>query len=273
MARKWTQDEEQRYRTELHNLYVRNNKTIGEIGAILGLAPQTVFQRLQRLGVPISRLNKERSNNKRNDVFLPRKRSPKIAEFFGIMLGDGNLSHFQVMVTLGNKESTYARYVQGLMQELFGGIPKITTRKTGYVDVYLGSTRVTQWLMQEGLVFHKVTSQVNVPQWIFSKKVYIRALLRGFFDTDGSVYELRHGIQISFTNMSNPLLHSLHNMLCALGYSPSAISAHRVYLTKRTDIERFFHEIQPANAKHRRRFQNIKERRCVGTQVVNEDWL
>jgi transposase len=54
MARKWTKDEEKEYRTELRQLYVAQNKSIGEISAILGIAEQTVFQRLNRLGIKTS---------------------------------------------------------------------------------------------------------------------------------------------------------------------------------------------------------------------------
>lgn len=97
----------------------------------------------------------------------------------------------------------------------------------------------------------------------------MKKFLRGFFDTDGSVYKLKFGIQISFTNFSVPLLKSLQKMLIELGYKPSRISANKVYLTQIKDVKRFFEEITPANPKHQRRFIDFIKR--VGTQVVNED--
>lgn len=81
--------------------------------------------------------------------------------------------------------------------------------------------------------------------------------LKGFFDTDGSVYKLRFGTQISFTNKSLPLLQSTRRMLLLLGYQPSSISGYRVYLTKQKSILRFFKEIKPANPKHLVRFRNL----------------
>lgn len=213
--------------------------------------------------------HKENYRNIRTDLKIPKHFSKELAEFIGIMLGDGKISHFQTLVTLGNKELHYARYVRDLMEHLFLVRPKILTRATGYHDVCIGSVLLTGWLISQGLVTHKVKYQVDAPEWLFSKKEYMKMCLRGFFDTDGSVYKLLFGIQLSFTNHSVPLLTSLQSMLLRLQYSPSRISSHKVYLTKKEDIERFFREIQPQNSKHCARYRKI----CVGTQVVNEGRL
>lgn len=260
MARRWTSDEENRYRKELYRLYVTENKTIHEIGVLLALSDASVYDRLIRLGIPTSRQLKPHADNRRSDVRVPSARSEKLAEFFGIMLGDGHVGHYQVMVTLGTKEAPYAQYVQRLMQEIFGGVPKLMRLKRGHSTVYLGSTLVTKWLKYEGLVQNKVAAQVDVPVWIFEKPEYMQACLRGFFDTDGSVYKLRYGMQVSFTNHSMPLLASLQRMLRELGYSPSVVSAYRMYLTRVPDVRRFFAEIQPKNPKHVRRYKLIARR-------------
>ncbi len=270
MARRWNKQEETFYKNELQDLYVTKNKTIGEIGLFLNISEQTVFRRLQRLQIPSTPELKENYLRKRKDITVPEK-SSKLAEFFGVMLGDGHLSPTQTVVTLGSKEILYVQYVVSLMQQLFTATPKIGLRKTGYRDVYLGSTSIVRWLRSEGLVQHKVRSQVDVPVWIFNKKEYMEAFVRGFFDTDGSIYKLRFGIQISFTNKSKPLLVSLQLMLKTLGYRPSKVGALRVYLTRVPDVRRFFTEIQPANEKHVRRFDEFIQ--SVGTEVVKRDAL
>jgi DNA-binding transcriptional regulator WhiA len=259
MARRWTAKEEEEYRNTLRVLYVEQNRTIGEIGAMLGIAPQTVFGRLKRLGISTCRDKKDSANNRRMDIVLPTVRSTTLAELFGILMGDGHVGHFQVVVTLGVRERAYARHVCGLFETVFGSRPRISHRHTtGHQDIYLGSTAVTGWLKQQGFVSHKVAGQPDVPDWIFAKQEYMTAFLRGFFDTDGSVYALRHGRQISFSNRSLPLLRSLQKVLRTLGYSPSAVSGWQLYLTKSSEIERFFREIQPANTKHKRRFSVFK---------------
>lgn len=259
MARKWTKEEDQFYRGQLHKLYVVENKPISEIAAQLNIAQATVFDRLQRFDIKTTPKKKLKYCNKRNDVRLP-KQSVQLAEFLGIMLGDGHISHFQTIVTLGTKELPYVQYVQKLMQELFKVKATISVKKSGYRDVYIGSTLITKWLKEQGLVENKVAAQVGIPEWIMSDKKYMGAFARGFFDTDGSVYSLRFGIQISLTNRSAPLLLALQDILRKLGYKASETSAYKVYITKRRDVERFFKEIAPANNKHRRRFDKFARR-------------
>lgn len=257
MAGRWTKEEEERYRKELYELYVLQNKTISEVAHELRLrSDKTVYVRLGRLGIPTCREKKARANNKRGDIVLP-KYSRDLAELFGILLGDGHITHFQIWVTLGTKEAAYAEYVRLLLQNLFGGMPRIAVRKTEYKDVYLGSTMATKWLFKEGLVANKVSSQVDVPAWVFTKKGYMQSFLRGFFDTDGSIYKLRHGAQISLTNYSLPLLCSLQKMLQLLRYHPSAVSGFHLYLTRTSDIRRFFNEVKPANKKHQDRYKKL----------------
>lgn len=257
MASRWTKIEEKIYSKELINLYIKQNKSLREVAEILNIPESTVYQRLIRLGIKTQPRLKKFYQNQRGDVKLPNKYTMDLAEFFGVMLGDGHISHFQVIVSLGTKEEDYAFYVRDLIKKIFRTEVKIAYRSTGYRDIYLGSTIITSWLLKEGLVNNKVKSQVDIPEWIFSREKFMKRFLRGFFDTDGSVYKLKFGIQISLTNHSYPILLSLHKMLFKLRYNPSKVSAHKVYLTKANDLEKFFREIRPKNPKHVRRFEQF----------------
>lgn len=109
MARTWTLQEERTRREELLSLYVQKNKTIKEIGRILGIADSTVHDRLKRFNIPSLRHKKSGYNNKRRDSTIPKNYSTELAEFVGILLGDGHLSATQVTVTLGTKEFAYVQ--------------------------------------------------------------------------------------------------------------------------------------------------------------------
>jgi len=257
VARRWTTEEEDKYRSELLNLYIKKKKSLRGVSKILGISEKTVFKRLKRLCIKTQPHLKKNYLKKRIDVKLPKRYSKDLAEFFGIMLGDGHVSHFQVVVSLGNKEEKYAKHVRLLIKKIFKTHVRISIRSSGYRDVYLGSVTITSWLLKQGLVFNKVKSQVDVPKWILCKKEYFENFLRGFFDTDGSVYKLKYGIQISFCNRSLPILKSLQFMLKKLKYSPSRISSYNMYLTKRKDVERFFKEIKPSNPKHVHKYLKI----------------
>ena len=257
MARRWTTKEEAKCRSELFRLYIKQNKSLREVSKILGMPESTVFRRLKRLDIKTQPHLKKNYLKKRIDVKIPPKYSEDLAEFFGIMLGDGHVSHFQVVVSLGNKEERYAKYVRLLIKKIFKTNVKISIRSGGYRDVYLGSVDVTSWLLKQGLVHNKVKSQVDVPSWVCNKNIFMRRFLKGFFDTDGSVYKLQHGIQLSFCNRSLPMLKSLQLMLKKLEYNPSSMSSYNMYLTKRRDVKRFFKEIKPSNLKHVSRYLNI----------------
>lgn len=255
---KWSEKEKKQNRSILYRLYIKENKTIKEIGIILQVSEKTIYKRLKTLNIKTIRFKKLNFCNKRNDIKIP-KYSSGLAEFFGIMLGDGHISRSQVVITLGNKEKDYVIYVQNKIKTLFGGNPKISVRKTGYRDVYLGSVEIVNWLKKGGMVYNKVRSQVGIPKWILVNKNYYKAFVRGFFDTDCSIYRLKHGNQISFTNYSLPILKSLQKMLFELQYKPSAISSYKIYITKKRNIVRFFKEIKPKNVKHLKRFNSLKE--------------
>lgn len=264
MARRWTITEEDFYRSELYELYSIQNKTIKEIAPLIGIKEKSVYDRLVRLEIPVAPERKQKYCNQRTDVHIP-EHSPDLAEFIGIMLGDGCLTHYQTMVTLGTKEFAYVKYVQSLMQKLFLVPATIMTSKhSGYHVVYIGSTKITSWLQDMGLVFNKVAAQVDVPTWITTNDEYMTRFIRGFFDTDGSIYKLRFGVQISLTNHSLPLLHASQTMLKSLGYKPSAVSASRVYVTRRNEVQRFFREVAPKNLKHQVRFEEFMRRSDSG---------
>lgn len=255
MARKWTKEEECKKRNELSKLYVKQNKSIGEIARILNINDSTVYNRLIRLNIPVDRRRKERCNNIRNDIRIPNKFSASLAEFIGILLGDGHVTPTQVTVTLGKKENQFVDYVADLMEGLFHVKPKKVLTVRGDFVVYIGSTEAVRWLLSMGLVHNKVKYQVDFPKWIFDRREFIKKSLRGFFDTDGSVYKLRFGMQLSYCNKSKPLLTSTRRMLLSMGYFPSRVSNNKnVYITRRADLLRYHKEIGFSNKKHEKRF-------------------
>lgn len=259
MPKKWNVDERKIHYDNLYNLYIDENKTIKEIGKLLNLSEKTIYKRLKILQIKTNPSKKLSYCNQRLNISIPNKRSDDLAEFFGIMLGDGKLSPNQMLVTLGNKENKYVLYVKQKIETIFKTPVNISVRKKGYHDVYISSVKLSRWLKDEGLVYNKVKSQVDIPLWILSKNSYCESFIKGFFDTDGSIYKIRNGIQISLTNRSIPLLKSLQNILIKLEYNVSHISCYKIYVTKGKDINRFFKEIKPANSKHIERYNLFKK--------------
>jgi hypothetical protein len=259
MARKWTAEENDRRRKKLTALYLTKNLSLKKVAQCLGMTESGVFSQLKRLDIQTVPEKKAGYLNTKKDITIPVERTPDLAELFGVLLGDGHVSHFQTMVTLGSKEASYVAYVAKLFQRVTGVRGTICKVAGAYYTVYVGSVTLTEWLFKEGMVSNKVREQVDVPKWIFESPIFMERFVRGFFDTDGSVYRLKFGIQVSFCNRSVPLLKSIRNMLVLLEYRVSEISLYNLYMTRRSDVARFFREISPKNIKHIKRYRLFKK--------------
>jgi len=196
MARRWTIKEENKKRKELIELYIDQNKTIKEIGEVLRIKESTVFDRLKRLSISTIPEKKTHFLNKKQGIIFSDL-SDKLAEFFGIMLGDGHLSEGQIWISINNNtDRGYRNYVKKLLKLLFGLEPGCYYRKEQDMkNLFLSSVDLIKYLKEKGLyATNKVKAQVDIPSWIFTKDSYKKSFLRGFFDTDGSIYLLRFGV-------------------------------------------------------------------------------
>ena len=126
MSRIWTPDKTQQIHDTLVRLYVQEEKTIFQIANLQGITAQTVYSRLKRFGIPTNPKFK-----KRQDLTIPKEYTAEMAEFFGIMTGDGHVSHFQIHITVG-LDYDYSEYVVEHCERLFGARPSISYRKKGY---------------------------------------------------------------------------------------------------------------------------------------------
>lgn len=253
MPRRWSEQEEQERRQELLDLYVHRNKTISQIAPILGLSPVGVYDRLVRLRIQTQRNQKPRFDNRRILEVPPL--SEDLAEFCGVMLGDGHIGTGQIFITINIKtDRNYVAYLQDLLERLFQFPPRVTrVINEAVVNLYVTSAHLVGKLRDVGIYSsNKVRDQVGVPNWIFGAPEYQRGFLRGFFDTDGSIYRLKrfNAVQMSFSNRSLPLLEGTRLILLGLGYHPSRFSGHAIYLTRQTDLREYAQEIGFGNLKH-----------------------
>ena len=153
----------------------------------------------------------------RKKVVLPN-RSFKLAEFFGIMMGDGGINNpWQANITLNaTKDAKYSRYVVKLCSELFGIFPAIRKRKEkNALVISLASTSVVDFLVSEGLLRgNKLKNGLKIPNWILKNKLFSKACVRGLVDTDGFIFVHTHkvsgkiykNIGLGFTSYSLELI-------------------------------------------------------------------
>lgn len=200
-------------------------------------------------------------------VFTLPKHSSQLAEFFGILLGDGSLSSYQGRVTLHNLEDQYVEYTKNLYEKLFfSNITIISYRNI--LELIFSGKNIVEFLSKNGLVIgNKIKNRSSIPEWVMKRRSYIIFLLRGLFDTDGSVYcdthliknKIYKNICLSYTIYSEPLRMDVINCLKKLSFSPALGTKNRVALRSRTEVLQFFNIVKPANQKHLERFKRMLE--------------
>ena len=188
------------------------------------------------------------------------RESHDLAEFFGIMLGDGGLTHFQCVVYLNSEtDQDFAYFVKGLVKELFNLDAQIYASGSEKVwRVSISSVDLVKYLTHKGLsVGNKVHLQVDVPLWIKSRSVYIKACLRGLIDTDGCFVLHKYKVngkqyvypKIAFTNRSMPLLNFVYEALKNLGYTPKRSYKYQIWLHNQQEVLRYLEEVGTRNYK------------------------
>jgi hypothetical protein len=194
---------------------------------------------------------------------IPNVYSIELAEFTGILLGDGGITPGQVTITLNSeKDYKYSNYVAELGQALFGEKPKIFLRKNEKTLVlYYNGSELVRYLVSIGLIIgNKVKQQVGVPLWVSSSKVYSKACLKGLMDTDGGVFLHKYKVRgrvysykkISFTNRSLPLLHFVKKSLEELKFNPKMIDKvenKKVWLYNMQEVERYLEVVGTSNSR------------------------
>jgi hypothetical protein len=185
-------------------------------------------------------------------------RSDRLAEMFGILLGDGNITSARIKGVLANvfsvslnavDEKEYVDYVKRMLIEMFGKCSDVPNKKSKCIRLFVRDTKVVHFLLRNGLMSgDKVKNQVNVPGWIKEKGGYEIACLRGLVDTDGCVYVLHKGnapyVKIHFSNRSIPLLNDFVAMCKDIDIH-STISGHDARISSILDVRKFIEIVQP----------------------------
>jgi len=212
---------------------------------------------------------------KRKNILIPSE-STELAEFLGIILGDGGISDNQVIISL-NKENdkSYVFFIFDLIKNLFKINPSVyhyhTFGHKNNVTVTISSRNVVDFLLSKGLKKgNKVKQQAGVPPWIKDSVPFSKSCLRGLIDTDGCIYSHRHtshgyqhfNIGLNFSNKSTPLLIFVKDILISLGFN-AKIGKRNVNLYREMEVNRYAKEIGFSNPYHRERlekFLKIKHR-------------
>lgn len=202
--------------------------------------------------------------------------STGLAEFIGIILGDGSITKRQVAVTLNRTDDlNFSLYVKNLIIKLFAVNPAVYnfSKKDCVLNIVISRTKLTDFLLKMGMkIGNKVRQQVDVPGWITKKDLFVKNCIRGLLDTDGCFFVDKHRYKdkiylncgLNFTNRSLPLLKFFKENLERFGYHPTQKTKFSIFLRREEEIVRYFKEIGSSNLKHLSKFKKYYNNRFGG---------
>lgn len=208
------------------------------------------------------------------NVYKPFKKpkpSEKLAEFIGILMGDGGMSQYQVCITLHHVDDfEYAKYVMKLIKTLFRVRPSfLHDAKDSVNNIVVSRRRLVQYLNSLGAIIgNKIKQKLDIPDWIKRNDRFLRFCVRGLVDTDGSVFSHKYKVngkqyeykKICFSSASFPLNMSVFNALSKWGFRPRLARKNgeirEVRLDSKKDVLNYFSIIGSSNPKHLKRYEN-----------------
>lgn len=207
------------------------------------------------------------STNRRLRIPKPPP-SYELAEFLGIMLGDGCITviekmyAYQVRIALNPKnEESYAKFVCKLVEKVFGIKPKLYYKGTA-LYVCINNKDMVQHLKAYGLLSgNKLVNKAGIPLWIKEDNGFLAACLRGLIDTDGSVYRLSNQdpqlLRISFKSVSSTLQRDVLDAFTSLGIRTSKVIYNNIHITAKSEIGKYLRTIGFNNLKNVQRLFNL----------------
>ena len=195
--------------------------------------------------------------------------SKELAEFIGIVLGDGCISQRQIAISLHYKDDkAYSKYVVSLIKKLFSvPIGVYYCKKDSVIDFVVSRTELVRYCtgklgLKKG---SKVKQQVDIPEWVKRNKEYLIACVRGLVDTDGCIFQHKYKVngkwyfykKLAFSNRSKPLLKSVFDFLKMLNMNPRITRDGKdVRLESKQGLRLYFSIINSHNPKYLKKYQD-----------------
>ncbi len=189
--------------------------------------------------------------------------SEELAEFIGIVLGDGGLTKDQCVITLHIIDDIdYSEYVRKLANRLFEANATIASYpKHTVIKVIISGIKFIEMLKSFGLfVGNKMSHKVDMPDWIKENIDYLRACMRGLYDTDGTAFTHKHSVLghqyvhfgVGFCSASKPLYDSFAEGMRKFGIKPH-FNETNIFCCGVKSSKKFFEVFRPNNPKYEKR--------------------
>lgn len=180
--------------------------------------------------------------------YPPFSESEHLAEYIGVVLGDGNIGKFPrteriVLVGNANNQGFIRRYGK-ITGELFHKRPTISNlTDSNATRISLYQKKISERLKIPTGSRKDLT--IKIANWIWSDKKYVVSLLRGLFEAEGSlsIHIPTGTYNFQFKNNNKSLLRIVLRSFRLLGYHPE-IRINSIRLRKKLEVESFRNLIQ-----------------------------
>lgn len=192
------------------------------------------------------------------NYFTEPNKSAQLAEFVGVVLGDGCITPSQVQITLNSvADKHYISYVNQLVIKLFHYSPGIHQRKKSRAKVLtITGVNYVKMLGKLGLSpGDKVKKQVKVPDWVVCNRSFSIMCLRGLMDTDGGIFMHSYMVgkkrytylKLQFSNRSDRLRHFVFTVLTDLKLNPKHAGNKHVWLYSENEVIQYLDLVGSSN--------------------------
>lgn len=197
--------------------------------------------------------------------------SADLAEFVGIILGDGCITQRQVTITLHDElEKDYGKFFVSLAKKLFNvRVGTYHKNSAAAVNYIISRSELVRFCIEKlGLKRgNKVKQKVDIPDWIKRNSNYSIACLRGLVDTDGCVFVHRYKVngkwyiykKLAFASYSAPLLCSAATILKKAGLHPRFARKGKIIreirIDSKNDMKKYFRIIGSHHSGHLKKYQ------------------
>ena len=192
----------------------------------------------------------------------------KFAEFLGALAGDGHMNKvtYEISISMDKDlDKQYAKQVLKLYKELFDIKARTYIQKDyNKIKCFAYSKELVNYLSNKyNIPIGKKKGNLRIPKQIKNNKPLLRAYIRGLFDTDGSIH--RHHpktAMLGIISRDPAFIKDVKQALVKLNFTVS-LSNKNLYIYKKKEIDRFFKEIKPSNAKHNYKYKYYKKHQRV----------
>lgn len=202
------------------------------------------------------------------NISLPQF-SEDLAEFVGILIGDGSLSklNYEITISLNSLyEMPYAIYIKSLINKLFRISPRIYIQK-GTIRIRINSKALFNFLLQIGVPWGK--KKKEIPKWIGKRKEYIIGFVRGLIDTDGSIFLSSDKCVLNFS--SKELANETSKLLGMILGRYIRVLGNNLNIFSLNAIKDYMKKVGSSNLKNIIKFREyLKYRKTVKSQEIKK---